>query len=128
MTPLATNKQTKIPSYQTHATSKVKAEQEYVDTKVFVVHGIPCQRPMVDTIQYAKKIGMRVLLLGHIGLEGQKRVGKTTSSADCKGAASGPRHDLGPNAGRLNKKTLPCVLHEIAWTLLGCGRLGRGLR
>ncbi|KAF8448110.1 hypothetical protein BGX38DRAFT_1330446 [Terfezia claveryi] len=31
------------------------ADKEYVDMKAFVVHGVPCHRPMADTIQDVKR-------------------------------------------------------------------------
>ncbi|KAF8446697.1 hypothetical protein BGX38DRAFT_1143097 [Terfezia claveryi] len=38
---------------------KYKKPAKPVDTRAFVVHGIPCYRPMADTIQDVRKTGMR---------------------------------------------------------------------
>ena len=35
------------------------ADKGTIDTRAFVVHGIPCQRPMADTIQDVRKTGIR---------------------------------------------------------------------
>jgi len=56
------------------------ADLEYVDTRAFVVHRIPCQRPMADTIQDMKKTGMRGIMGALWLVGGQRRAGKTTSS------------------------------------------------
>jgi len=45
-----------------------------------VVHGIPCQRPMADTIQDMKKKGMRGIMGACWLMGGQRRAGQTTSS------------------------------------------------
>ncbi|KAF8415347.1 hypothetical protein EV426DRAFT_665610 [Tirmania nivea] len=58
---------------------KVK-DIEYVDTRAFVVHGIPCHRPMADTIQDVRKTGMRGIIGARWLLGGHRRTGKTTSS------------------------------------------------
>jgi len=45
-----------------------------------VVHGISCQRPMADTIQEVKEIGIQGIIRARWLLGRQKRAGKTTSS------------------------------------------------
>jgi len=63
--------------YNKHAKA---TDSEYVDTRAFVVHGIPCQRPMADTIQDVKKTGMRGIMGARWLMGGQRRARKTTSS------------------------------------------------
>ncbi|KAF8416305.1 hypothetical protein EV426DRAFT_432378 [Tirmania nivea] len=59
----------------------VKVENDrYVDTRAFVVHGIPCHRPMADTIQDVRKTGMRGIMGARWLLGGHRKTGKTTSS------------------------------------------------
>jgi len=55
-------------------------DSEYVGTRAFVVHGIPYQRPMADTIQDMKKTGMRGIIGARWLVGGQRRAGKATSS------------------------------------------------
>ena len=57
-----------------------KATNVEVSTKAFVVHAIPCNRPIADTIQDFRKIGMRGILGSQWLLGGNRRIGKTTSS------------------------------------------------
>jgi len=45
-----------------------------------VVYGIPCQRPIEDTIQDVKKTGMSGIIETRWLVEGQGRAGKTGSS------------------------------------------------
>jgi len=88
VTPPITKKQTTRPQVERPAgrpqPTKYKrtkaADPEYVDTAAFVVHGIPCQRPMADTIQDIKKTGMRGIIGARWLVGGQRRAGKTTSS------------------------------------------------
>ena len=48
--------------------------------KGFVVHGIPCYRPMAETVQDVKKTGMRGIVGARWLLRGNRRAGRTTSS------------------------------------------------
>ncbi|KAF8436988.1 hypothetical protein BGX38DRAFT_1274288 [Terfezia claveryi] len=58
----------------------VKVEDEYVDTKAFVVHGIPCHQPMAVTLQNVKNKGVRGIM-GARWLRGDhRRMSKTTTS------------------------------------------------
>ena len=61
-------------------TTKAIDKERSTDTKAFVVHGIPCQRPMADTIQDVRKAGIRGIIGARWLLGGQRRTGKATSS------------------------------------------------
>ena len=45
-----------------------------------MVHGIPCQQPMADTIQDVRKTGIRGIVGARWLLGGKRRASKTTSS------------------------------------------------
>ena len=61
-------------------TTKAIDQERSINTRAFVVHGIPCQRPMADTIQDVRKTGVRGIVGARWLLGGQRRAGKTTSS------------------------------------------------
>ena len=61
-------------------TTKAIDQERSINTRAFVVHGIPCQRPMADTIQDVRKTGIRGIVGARWLLGGQRRAGKTTSS------------------------------------------------
>ncbi|KAF8417621.1 hypothetical protein BGX38DRAFT_1264088 [Terfezia claveryi] len=44
----------RLPNTKSQHTKPVNSE-EYINMKPFIVHGIPCHRPMADTIQDVKK-------------------------------------------------------------------------
>ena len=92
VTPPITKKQTtkrqvvsakaeKPQSVKYKPTTKAIIDQERsINTRAFVVHGIPCQRSMADTIQDVRKTGIRGIVGARWLLGGQRRAGKATSS------------------------------------------------
>jgi hypothetical protein len=55
-------------------------DQEWVDMKAFVVHGVSCHRPPADITQDLRKIGMRGIIGARWLVGEQRRKEKTTSS------------------------------------------------
>ncbi|RPB19265.1 hypothetical protein L211DRAFT_641266 [Terfezia boudieri ATCC MYA-4762] len=68
------------PQVAKHKRTYKVADNKYVDIKAFVVHGVPCHRPMADTIQDVKRTGIRGIIGARWLLAGSRRFNKTTSS------------------------------------------------
>ena len=64
-----TGRQTRPPKNNKQA--KV-IDQEYIDTRAFVVHGVNCHRPLADMIQDSRIAGLRGIIGAH-WLVGEQR-------------------------------------------------------
>ncbi|KAF8424616.1 hypothetical protein EV426DRAFT_712428 [Tirmania nivea] len=81
--PPATRKQkaTKRPRVAKNRTTSCPLPSEKkVSTLAFVVHGIPTARPMLESVQDVKKVGLRGVIGARWLLGENRRVGKLTSS------------------------------------------------
>jgi len=90
------------------------ANTEYIDVKAFVVHGIPCQRTMEDTIQDVKKTGIRGIIGARWLVRGQRRAGKTTSSVVIFLNRAASFHEQeGQMQVKVRERWLPVLVYEF---------------